>query len=94
MKIEGLIWLDSIVTKLILKHNVSRDEVSEVLSNKPYFLFVEKGLRKRENVYSAMGKTSIGRYLIIFFVYKITKEALIISARGMSSKERKRYGKR
>ena len=59
--------------------------------SKPYFLFVEKGFKTGENVYSALGKTGSGRYLIIFFVHKNNKDALIISARNMSVKERKKY---
>ena len=94
MKIFGIIWLDDIVNKINVKHGVSRREVFEVLNNKPYFLFVEKGFRKGENVYSALGRTSSGRYLIVFFVYKNNKDALIISARGMTVKERKRYEKK
>jgi len=34
------------------------------------------------------------RYLIVFFVYKKGKAALIISGRDMSDKERKKYGKK
>ena len=47
-----------------------------------------------ENVYSALGRTSGGRYLAVFFVYKVNKSALIISARSMTIKERKRYEKK
>lgn len=45
----------TIVEKLLLKHRVLRHEVKEVLENKPKFRFVEKGHRKNENVYLAMG---------------------------------------
>jgi len=47
-----------------------------------------------EDVYSAMGRTDAGRYLIIFFIYKKNKDAIILSARQMTSKEKKRYGKK
>ncbi len=94
MKITEIIWLEDIVSKINIKHNVSKREVLEVLSSKPYFLFVEKGFRKGENVYSGMGITQTGRYLIVFFVYKRNKTALIISARNMTNKERKKYEKR
>ena len=94
MKITGIIWLENIVNKINVKHGVIRREVVEVLYSKPYFLFVEKGFKTGENIYSALGKTSSGRYLIIFFVYKNNKDALIISARSMSIKERKRYEKK
>ena len=94
MKIVTIIWLENIVNKINVKHGVSRSEVIEVLKNKPYFLFVEKGFRTSENVYAALGKTFTGRYLSVFFVYKVNKSALIISARSMTIKERKRYEKK
>lgn len=64
MKIRGIIWLDDVIDKLAIKHNVRQNEVLEVLSNQPYFLFVEKGHRSGENVYAALGQTNNGRYLI------------------------------
>jgi hypothetical protein len=45
-------------------------------------------------VYSALGQTDAGRYLSIFFIYKRTKEALILSSRDMAEKERKQYAKK
>lgn len=50
-KIEGIIWLRSVVDKLIFKHNVRTYEVEEILSNKPLFKFIQKGKRKDENIY-------------------------------------------
>jgi uncharacterized protein len=91
MKIKGIIWLDEILEKLIQKHNVEQHEVKEVLSGNARFRFVEKGHRSRENVYAAMGQTDDGRYLIIFFVYKADKRALILSARDMTKAERRLY---
>jgi len=38
-----------------------------------------------------MGQTKAGRYLVVFFVYKKTREALVLSARDMDRKERKHY---
>jgi uncharacterized DUF497 family protein len=91
LKIKGIIWLDEILEKLIRKHNVQQREVREVLTNKPRFRFVEKGHRSGENVYAAMGQTQGGRYLIVFFVYKTDKRALILSARDMTKAERSLY---
>jgi uncharacterized DUF497 family protein len=93
LKIEGITWFDDIIEKLVKKHNVQQNEVREVLSNKSHFRFVEKGHRTGENVYAAMGKTDSGRYLIVFFVYKIDKHALILSARDMTKAERRLYEK-
>ena len=94
MKIDGVIWLRDIVDKLAWKHRVDPGEVEEVLDNHPKIRFVENGERKGEDVYMALGQTNAGRYLAVFFVYKKTKEALILSARDMANKERKHYGKR
>ena len=94
MKITGFIWLEDIVQKLIWKHSVQIEEVREMFLNKPRFHFVEKGHRKDENVYAAHGQTEAGRYLACFFVLKRDKRAFILSARDMSSAERKRYGRK
>lgn len=94
MKIDGLIWLRDIVDKLAWKHQVDPEEVEEMLNNQPKIRFVEKGERKGEDVYMALGQTDAGRYLAVLFIYKKTKEALILSARDMVNKERKQHGKK
>ncbi len=94
MNIEGIIWLNQFVDKLAFKHQVESYEVEQVLSSKPKFRFVEKGERKGENVYMALGQTDAGRYLTVLFIYKQTKEALVLSARNMAKKERKIYGRK
>ncbi len=94
MKISGIIWLSETVEKLDRKHHVDQDEVREILKASSHFRFVEKGHRRGENVYSAMGQTSGGRYLIVFFVRKQSQQALILSAREMTDSERKRYEKK
>ena len=94
MRINGIIWLEDIVDKLERKHYVKKEEVKQIFANSPYFRFVEKGHRRGENVYSAMGQTEAGRYMIIFFVLKKDNRALILSARDMTGPERKRYGKK
>jgi len=76
LNISGIIWLEDIVDKLEWKHNVNEHEVIELLANLPQFRFVEKGYQKGENLYAALGQTDGGRYLIVFFVYKKTKQAL------------------
>ena len=45
-------------------------------------------------MYVALGQSDAGRYLTVLFVYKKTREALILSARDMAGKERKQYGKK
>jgi len=94
MRIKGIIWLRDIVDKLAVKHHVELHEVEQILNNKPRIRFIEKGEREDENVYMALGQTDAGRYLTILFIYKMTKEVLILSARDMAPKERKQYGKK
>ncbi|UBF26942.1 hypothetical protein K9N68_02845 [Kovacikia minuta CCNUW1] len=49
---------------------------------------MEKGDRKGEAVYLALGQTDAGRYLAVLFIYKPSAQALILSARDMADKER------
>lgn len=88
MRIVGFIWIEEILDKLLRKHDVHEWEVFE---GKPKFRFVEKGQREDEHVYSAMGRTDTGRYVIVFFVHKSDGRALPVSARDMTATERKRY---
>ena len=46
-------------------------------------------LSEGEDLYAALGRTESGRYLIVFFIYKLSGEAFILSARDMDDKERK-----
>jgi len=92
--IKEIIWVESVVEKLQSKHSVSQNEVREVFEGNPRFFFVEEGNFQGEDLYTAMGRTDAGRCLIIFFIYKKNKDAIILSARQMTSKEKKRYGKK
>lgn len=91
MYIADIIWLPQIVDKLAWKHDVLPEEVDQVLFSAPLYRKVQKGHIPGEHVYAAYGQSFTGRYLIIFFVYKETKEALILSAREMDKKERRFY---
>ena len=94
MEVHEVIWLDAFVEKLWRKHHVSTDEVEEVLSARPLARKVARGDVVGEDVYAAMGQTSLGRYLTVFYVLKAGGRALVISARDMKPKERRQYGKR
>ncbi|MFQ5792448.1 MAG: BrnT family toxin [Acidobacteriota bacterium] len=94
MRIEGFVWLNDVEDKLAVKHQVSIQEVEEVFEDEPEFRFVEKGHRKGEDVYMALGRTEAGRYLAVLFILKTTNEALILTARDMADKERKYYGRK
>lgn len=94
MKITSFIWLEKVTEKIGQKHNVNSDEVEEVFTGKPKITKMKKGHFRGEDVYRALGQTESGRYLAVFFIHKLTREALILSARDMDTKERKSYAKK
>jgi hypothetical protein len=94
MKINNLIWLEKIVDKLAVKHQVEIEEVEELFQNYPRFRYVEKGKQLGEDVYLASGQTEAGRYLTVLFIHQANSDALILSARDMANWERKRYGRK
>jgi len=89
--IRKIIWKDQFVEKLEQKHGVSVPEAEEVLGTNPHIRRVSKGRVKDENVYAAYGQTNAGRYLIVFYIRKISGALLPISARDMDDAERKYY---
>ena len=94
MFIRQVIIFEDVEEKLWRKHHVEDFEVRDVFANHPHIVFREKGMTvEGENLYSALGRTSAGRYLIVFFIYKLTQNALIVTAREMNKSERKYYAK-
>lgn len=95
MRIDRIVCPDYIEDKLLSKHRVTVQEARQVLLGQPRIRFAEKGYIEGNDVYAAFGRTFSGRYLAVFFVYKPeTATAIIISARDMSAKERKAYGRK
>jgi len=93
LRITGIIWIRNVVDKLLRKHNVTTDEVEEVFRNRPHYRLIEAGNIEGEDLYAALGQTESGRYLIVYFLHKETGETLVVGARDMSKKERRRYAK-
>lgn len=91
MRINELVWLPDIVDKIEVKHHLDQDEVEQVFFNRPRYWFVERGYRTGEDVYAAAGQTDAGRYTIVFFILKKGGSALIVSARDMDARERRRH---
>ena len=91
MKVTECFWLDQFVDKIIRKHGVYPEEVEEIFSKAPLIRRLEGGYVKGEDLFVAFGTTNAGRYLSVLFVQKKDKRALIISARDMSKRERKKY---
>lgn len=69
-------------------------EVEEVLSGNFRIFKRESGKVEGEDLYNALGKTEAGRHLSVFFVKKLGNRALIITARNMNQRERRRYEKK
>ena len=90
--VREVIWLEQFVEKLEIKHGVTTDEVEETLDGKKKVRRVGKGNVKGEDVYLALGQTSAGRYLAVFYILKKGDRILPISARDMDNSERRKYG--
>lgn len=91
MILRRIIWKDQFVEKFGSKHSVSIAEAEDVLNGNPHIRRVAKGRVKDENVYAAFGQTEAGRYLIVFYIRKLSGALLPISARDMDDGERKYY---
>ncbi len=92
--ITGYIWQEDVLDKLAWKHQVRPEEVVEIFNNSPRIERMERGHRPNEDLYVASGQTEAGRYLVVFFIHKKDGQAFIVTARDMTSKERKRHGKK
>jgi uncharacterized DUF497 family protein len=94
MTIRHIFIRATVLDKLQWKHDITEAEVREVFRNKPLILKAERGDVPGEDLYSALGQTDAGRYIVIYYVQKLSKDALVISARNMNEAEKKRYGKK
>jgi len=94
VRIHQVIWLRQFVDKLEFKHGVSTDEIEEILYGKMKMRRIARGDVHGEDLYLALGQTTAGRYLAVFFVLKESQAALPISARDMDAKERRNYGRK
>jgi len=91
MKINQVIWYSKFVAKLRHKHKVEIEEVEQALKNRKRIRKVKRGNVRGEDIYLALGQTEVGRHLSIFFIYKKSQDAIVISARDMDGKERREY---
>jgi len=94
VQIIDILWLPDIVEKLASKHGIESTKVEELFASRPQFRRIQRGKMHGEDMYSAMGRTGSGRYLIVYFIRKSNGMALVISARDMDSGERKQYGRK
>jgi len=91
LKIFEIIWKERFVEKIGEKHDVTTDEVEQILFSRAHFRLIEREQVKGENLYVAYGQTEAGRYLVVFFIRKRRVGALPISARDMTKAERRYY---
>ena len=91
MELYEILWKSRYVEKLAVKHDVTTDEVEDILFGNPFVRHWAKGKVHGENLYVAYGQTVSGRYLVIFFIHKAPHTALPISARDMTASERRYY---
>lgn len=86
--IEGFIWLDWVVEKLIEKHGVDPEEVEEAFFNRTY-----KVRKASSGKYLLYGRSNEGRYLFVVFAWE-DRRVKVISARDMAPAERRYYGQK
>jgi len=91
MRLYDVIWKLRFIEKISGKHNVTTDEVEEILFGKSHFRRAQKGHIRGEDLYTAYGQTAGGRYFIVFCIRKEQTAALPVSARDMNDSERRYY---
>ena len=91
MKISWILWIQEYEDKIAAKHGVDRDEVAEVLYGRMVIRRAGKGKVKGEDLYMGLGQTDDGRYLVVFFILKTGNVAMPVSARDMTTAERRQY---
>ena len=82
MRVKYFDW-DEHNIEHISGHDVSPEEVEEVFDSKPH---IRKG---RKKTYLAFGLTDFGRYLLVVFKYRGEETIRPITARDMTSKEKR-----
>lgn len=87
-RIEGFIWEEWVLDKLDWKHGVYPQEVEEAFFNPPY-----KVRRTGDGKYLLYGRSESGRYLFVVFVWE-AQSVKVITARDMTPKERRFYGRK
>ena len=82
-RIEGFIWREWAVDKLITRHAVTPDEVEEAFFNSPL-----KVRKASSGKYLLYGRSDGGRYLFVVFAWDETR-VKAITARDMTKGERR-----
>ena len=90
---EGFQWDEGNSDKNWIKHKVSRFECEQIFFNLPLIVREDLKHSKKETRFYTLGRTDSNRYLFISFTIR-NKLIRVISARDMTSKERKKYEER
>ena len=88
----GFQWDEGNVEKSWLRHKVLWTECEEVCFNQPLLVVKDDRHSGAEPGYYALGKTNAQRLLFVVFTIRGDR-VRIISAREMSRRERKEYGR-
>ncbi len=87
MRISTFLWDDRNIDH-VAAHGAEPWEVEQVFEQAP------KVRRARDDRYLALGRTQAGRYLVVVFRYLGNGVVRVLTAREMSVKERRSYGKK
>jgi uncharacterized DUF497 family protein len=90
--VTGFEWDDGNREKNWISHHVTTSECEEVFFNLPLLLQHDLAHSTGEQRFFVLGQTNAGRHLFISFTVRDDK-LRVISARDMSRKERRVYGK-
>lgn len=93
MEIREILWIEPFAEKNETRHHVTGEEAQEVFDSNPHIRFMELGNRDGEDAYAAFGRSDAGRYLVVYFIWKLNRDALVVSARDMDQTERRYYEK-
>ena len=90
MRIDEFIWPDERIEH-IARHGVTPEEVEQVCFGKP---LVRRAKSEGENpVYYVLGQSEVGRYLVCVVIQFPDGNGYPVTARDMTTKEKRRYRK-
>ncbi len=87
---EGFQWDEGNSDKNWIRHQVTRFECEELFFNQPLIISEDSKHSKLESRFYSLGRTDSNRFLFISFTIR-EKLIRVISARDMTTKERKKY---
>lgn len=90
LECNGFEWDQGNILKNWQKHGVSTEECELIFFNEPLVVATDEKHSQNETRFFCLGKTDMGRKIFAVFTIRNSK-IRIISARDMSSKERKEY---